>query len=222
MDIANIIQTIAIYALPVLFAITVHEAAHGYVARHFGDHTATILGRVTLNPLKHIDPIGTIAMPLFLYVATSGAFLFGYAKPVPVNFGQLRNPRRDMIWVALAGPASNLLQAFAWAIGLYLLRGAAVDERFFLEMCRAGVLVNVVMFVFNLFPLPPLDGGRIVSGLLPTNLAIPYSRIEPWGFFIVMALVVAGVISNLWMQPLMSLTFGFLELLLSPLAALLR
>lgn len=222
MDIANIIQTIAIYALPVLFAITVHEAAHGYVARHFGDHTATILGRVTLNPLKHIDPIGTIAMPLFLYVATSGAFLFGYAKPVPVNFGQLRNPRRDMIWVALAGPASNLLQALAWAIGLYLLRGAAVDERFFLEMCRAGVLVNVVMFVFNLFPLPPLDGGRIVSGLLPTNLAIPYSRIEPWGFFIVMALVVAGVISNLWMQPLMSLTFGFLELLLSPLAALLR
>ena len=222
MDIANIIQTIAIYALPVLFAITVHEAAHGYVARHFGDHTATILGRVTLNPLKHIDPIGTIAMPLFLYLATSGAFLFGYAKPVPVNFGQLKNPRRDMIWVALAGPASNLLQALAWAIGLYLLRGAAVDERFFLEMCRAGVLVNVVMFVFNLFPLPPLDGGRIVSGLLPPNLAIPYSRIEPWGFFIVMALVVAGVISNLWMQPLMSLTFGFLELLLSPLAALLR
>ena len=222
MDIANIIQTIAIYALPVLFAITVHEAAHGYVARHYGDPTAAMLGRVTLNPLKHIDPIGTIAMPLFLYVVTSGAFLFGYAKPVPVNFGRLKNPRRDMIWVALAGPASNLLQALAWAIGLYLLRGAGVEERFFLEMCRAGVLVNVVMFVFNLFPLPPLDGGRIVSGLLPPRLAIPYSRVEPWGFFIVMGLVVAGVISNLWMQPLMSLTFGFLELLLSPLAALIR
>ena len=222
MDIANIIQTIAIYTLPVLFAITVHEAAHGYVARHYGDPTAAMLGRVTLNPLKHIDPIGTIAMPLFLYFATSGAFLFGYAKPVPVNFGRLKNPRRDMIWVALAGPASNLLQALGWAIVLYLLIGAGVQERFFLAMCRAGVLVNIVMFVFNLFPLPPLDGGRIVSGLLPPHLAIPYGRIEPWGFFIVMALVVAGVISNLWMRPLMSLTFGFIELLLSPLAALIR
>lgn len=222
MDIANIIQTIAIYALPVLFAITVHEAAHGYVARHFGDNTAAMLGRVTLNPIKHIDPIGTIAMPLFLYVATGGAFLFGYAKPVPVNFGRLRNPRRDTLWVALAGPASNLVQALVWGALLYLLRGSGVEERFFLEMCRAGVLVNVVMFVFNLFPLPPLDGGRIVTSLLPPRLAIPYSRIEPWGFFIVMALVLAGVVSKLWMLPLMSLTFGFLDLLLSPLAALLR
>lgn len=222
MDIANIIQTIAIYALPVLFAITVHEAAHGYVARYFGDNTAAMLGRVTLNPLKHIDPIGTIAMPLFLYVATGGAFLFGYAKPVPVHFGRLRNPRRDTIWVALAGPVSNLIQALGWGIALYLLRGSEVEERFFLEMCRAGILVNVVMFVFNLFPLPPLDGGRVLTSLLPTRLAIPFSRIEPWGFFIVMALVVAGVISNLWMRPLMSLTFGLLDLLLSPLAVLLR
>lgn len=222
MDIANIIQTIAIYALPVLFAITVHEAAHGYVARYYGDNTAAMLGRVTLNPLKHIDPIGTIAMPLFLYVATGGAFLFGYAKPVPVHFGRLRNPRRDTIWVALAGPVSNLIQAFGWGVALYLLRGSGVEERFFLEMCRAGILVNVVMFVFNLFPLPPLDGGRVLTSLLPARLAIPFSRIEPWGFFIVMALVVAGVISNLWMRPLMSLTFSFLDLLLSPLAALLR
>ncbi|MBK5207104.1 MAG: site-2 protease family protein, partial [Polaromonas sp.] len=114
MDIANLIQSIAIYALPVLFAITVHEAAHGYVARHFGDNTAYLLGRMTLNPLKHIDPIGTIAMPLLLYFATSGAFLFGYAKPVPVNFGQLRNPKRDMVWVALAGPGANLIQALLW------------------------------------------------------------------------------------------------------------
>ncbi len=222
MDIANIIQTIAIYALPVLFAITVHEAAHGYVARYFGDNTAAMLGRVTLNPLKHIDPIGTIAMPLFLYLATGGAFLFGYAKPVPVHFGRLRNPRRDTIWVALAGPVSNLIQAFGWGVALYLLHGAGVDERFFLEMCRAGLLVNVVMFVFNLFPLPPLDGGRVLTSLLPPRLAIPFSRIEPWGFFIVMALVVAGVISNLWMRPLMSLTFSFLDLLLSPVAALFR
>ncbi|WP_028602547.1 site-2 protease family protein [Ottowia thiooxydans] len=222
MDIANIIQTIAIYALPVLFAITVHEAAHGYIARYFGDDTAAVMGRVTLNPLKHIDPIGTIAMPLFLYIATGGSFLFGYAKPVPVNFGRLKNPRRDTIWVALAGPVSNLLQALGWGVGLYLLRGADVEERFFLEMCRAGILVNVVMFVFNLFPLPPLDGGRVVTSLLPTRLAIPFSRLEPWGFFIVMALVVAGVISNLWMRPLMSLTFNFLDLVLSPLGALIR
>ena len=221
MDFANIIQTIAIYALPVLFAITVHEAAHGYVARHFGDGTAAFMGRVTLNPLKHIDPIGTIAMPLFLYIATGGAFLFGYAKPVPVNFGAWRNPRRDSIWVALAGPGSNLVQALGWGALLYVLRGAGVEERFFLEMCRAGVLVNVIMFVFNLFPLPPLDGGRILTSLLPPRLAIPFSRIEPWGFFIVMGLIVAGVISKLWMLPLMSLTFSLLDLLLSPLAALL-
>ena len=221
-DIANIIQTIAIYALPVLFAITVHEAAHGYVARHYGDGTAAFLGRVTLNPLKHIDPIGTIAMPLFLYVATAGSFLFGYAKPVPVNFGNLRHPKRDMIWVALAGPASNFIMALGWAIGLIVLAGLGVQERFFVEMCRAGVLVNVVMFALNMFPLPPLDGGRIVTGLLPPRLAIPYSRVEPWGFFIVMGLIVAGVLSTLWMRPVMSLTYGALNLLLSPITALLR
>ena len=222
MDIANIIQTIAIYALPVLFAITVHEAAHGYVARHYGDNTAAMLGRVTLNPLKHIDPIGTIAMPLFLYIVTQGAFLFGYAKPVPVNFGRLKNPRRDMILVALAGPASNLVQALLWGAGFVVLQGAGMQEPFFLGMCRAGVLVNVIMFVFNLFPLPPLDGGRIVTGLLPPKAAMTYSRIEPWGFFIVMGLVVAGVISNLWMRPLMSVTFSALDAVLSPLAALFR
>ena len=222
MDIANIIQTIAIYALPVLFAITVHEAAHGYVARHYGDNTAAMLGRVTLNPLKHIDPIGTIAMPLFLYIVTQGAFLFGYAKPVPVNFGRLKNPRRDMILVALAGPASNLGQALLWGAGYVLLQGAGMQEPFFLGMCRAGVLVNVIMFVFNLFPLPPLDGGRIVTGLLPPKAAMTYSRVEPWGFFIVMGLVVAGVISNLWMRPLMSVTFSALDAVLSPLAALFR
>ena len=166
MDIANIIQTVAIYALPVLFAITIHEAAHGYVARYFGENTAWTLGRVTLNPIKHIDPIGTIVMPLMLYIATSGAFLFGYAKPVPVQFGNLRHPKRDMVWVALAGPGSNLIQALLWGIGFYFLQGAGVTEAFFIKMCQAGILVNVVMFVFNLFPLPPLDGGRVLVGLL--------------------------------------------------------
>ena len=222
MDISNLIQTVLVYALPVLFAITVHEAAHGYAARRLGDNTAWALGRVTLNPLKHIDPVGTIAMPLLLYFATSGAFLFGYAKPVPVQFGNLNHPKRDMVWVALAGPGANLLQALLWGAMVYLLAGLGVQERFFLDMCNAGVLVNVVMFAFNLFPLPPLDGGRILVGLLPYRQAVLVSRIEPWGFFVVMALVLAGVVSALWMRPVMSLTYGLLDLLLTPLAFLLK
>ncbi|MFP5466897.1 MAG: site-2 protease family protein [Gammaproteobacteria bacterium] len=221
MDFAQIIQTVAVYAIPVLFAITVHEAAHGYVARHFGDNTATMMGRVTLNPVRHIDPVGTILMPLLLYFATSGAFLFGYAKPVPVNFSQLRHPKRDMIWVALAGPASNFVQAFLWAALFFVLVGMGTDERFFLEMTKAGVLVNLVMWAFNLFPLPPLDGGRILVGLLPWKQAQAVSRIEPYGFFIVMALVIAGIVGTVWLRPLMALGYGAINLLLSPLAALL-
>jgi len=222
MDFANLIQTVAIYALPVLFAITVHEAAHGYVARYFGDNTAWMLGRVTLNPVKHIDPVGTILMPLVLYFATSGAFLFGYAKPVPVQFGNLRNPKRDMIWVALAGPGANLAQALLWGIGFYLLQGAGITEPFFIKMCQAGILVNIVMLVFNLFPLPPLDGGRVLVGLLPYKQALLVSRIEPWGFFIVMALVISRVITDLWMRPLMTLTYALLEIVLMPLAMLVQ
>jgi Zn-dependent protease len=222
MDIANLIQTVLIYALPVLFAITVHEAAHGYAARYFGDNTAYVLGRITLNPIKHIDPIGTIAMPLLLYFSTGGAFLFGYAKPVPVRFGNLRNPKRDMIWVALAGPGVNLIQAFLWGVLFYLALGAGVNERFFIEMCKAGMLVNVVMFVFNLFPLPPLDGGRILVGLLPYRQAQLVSRVEPYGFFIVMGLVIAGVVGSLWMRPLMGLTYSLIEALLTPLSMLVK
>ncbi len=222
MDIANLIQTVAIYALPVLFAITIHEAAHGYVARYFGDNTAWALGRVTLNPIKHIDPVGTIVMPLMLYFATSGAFLFGYAKPVPVNFGQLRNPKRDMIWVALAGPASNFLQAIIWALGLVAMAAMGTEEVFFIKMAQAGVVVNLVMWAFNLFPLPPLDGGRILVGLLPHKQAQMVARIEPWGFFVVMALVIAGVVGTYWLRPLMS--FGYLVLngLTAPLISLFR
>jgi len=218
MDIAHLIQTIAIYALPVLFAITVHEAAHGYVARHFGDNTAYMLGRVTLNPLKHIDPVGTILMPLLLYFATSGAFLFGYAKPVPVRFGNLRDPKRHMVWVALAGPGANLIQAFLWGILFFVMRGTGVNEPFFIKMAEGGILVNVVMFAFNLFPLPPLDGGRILVGLLPYRQAEMVSRVEPWGFFIVMALVLTGIVSTLWLQPLMRLTYGLLGILWTPIA----
>ncbi|MDF1480786.1 site-2 protease family protein [Extensimonas sp. H3M7-6] len=222
MNDANLIQTILIYVLPVLFAITVHEAAHGYAARHFGDNTAAMMGRLTLNPLKHIDPVGTVLMPLLLYFATSGAFLFGYAKPVPVQFDRLRNPKRDMVWVALAGPASNFLQALLWALLLIVLALLGIDERFFVQMARAGVLVNLVMWAFNLFPLPPLDGGRILVGLLPWKQAQAVSRIEPYGFFIVMALVIAGVVSSFWLRPLMALGYWIINLLLSPLALLMR
>ena len=222
MDFANLIQTVTLYAIPVLLAITLHEAAHGFAAQYFGDNTAYMLGRVTLNPLPHIDPVGTILMPLILYVATSGAFLFGYAKPVPVRFGNLRNPKRDMIWVALAGPGSNFFQALVWMALLYVYKGMEVNEPFLVEMAQGGVLVNVVMFVFNLFPLPPLDGGRILVGLLPYRQAMLVSRVEPWGFFIVMALVLAGVVSSLWMRPLMGLTYQLIQLLLTPLAMLVR
>ena len=222
MDIQNLLQTVLIYALPVLFAITVHEAAHGYAARHFGDNTAYMLGRITLNPIKHIDPVGTILMPIMLYFATSGAFLFGYAKPVPVNFGHLRNPKRDMVWVALAGPASNFIQAIVWAVVMITLVGTGVEERFFLEMARAGVLVNLVMWAFNLFPVPPLDGGRILVGLLPWRQAQMVSRLEPYGFFIVMGLVIFGVVGTIWLRPLMGLGYAAINLLLTPLTALLR
>ena len=221
MDIANLIQTVTLYALPVLFAITIHEAAHGYAARHFGDNTAYVQGRITLNPLKHIDPVGTILMPLMLYFATSGAFLFGYAKPIPVNFGALRNPKRDMVWVALAGPASNFAQAIFWALMLVALAATGLDEPFFLKMAQAGILVNLVMWAFNLFPLPPLDGGRILVGLLPWKQAQLVSRLEPWGFFIVMGLVLAGVVGALWLRPLMTLGYAVINTLISPLLSLL-
>ena len=221
MDTSNLIQTILIYALPVLFAITVHEAAHGYAARHFGDNTAYMLGRITLNPIKHIDPIGTILMPILLYFATSGAFLFGYAKPVPVNFGHLRTPKRDMVWVALAGPASNFVQAIFWAVVMITLVGTGVEERFFLEMARAGVLVNLVMWAFNLFPVPPLDGGRILVGLLPWKQAQMVSRLEPYGFFIVMGLVIFGVVGTIWLRPLMSFGYTVINFLITPLRMLL-
>lgn len=214
MDTSNLIQTVSVYAIPVIFAITLHEAAHGYAAKYFGDRTATMMGRVTLNPLSHIHWVGTILLPLLLYFSTSGALLFGYAKPVPVNFGNLRHPKRDMIWVALAGPGINLVQAIVWALLYVVYTDFGVTEKFFLAMCKAGVLSNVVMFAFNLFPLPPLDGGRIVVGLLPWKQAYQFSRIEPYGFFIVIALAITGVVNHLWLDPVMSATFGLIEIML--------
>lgn len=222
MNFNELVQTIATHALPVLLAITMHEAAHGYVARLFGDNTAWSLGRVTLNPFPHIDLVGTIAMPLLLYFATSGQFLFGYAKPVPVDFANLRHPKRDMIWVALAGPGSNFVQALLWAIALYVMASMGTEERFFIDMAQAGVLVNLVMFAFNLFPLPPLDGGRVLVGLLPWRMAVQFAQVERFGFFIVMGLVLLGVVNAFWMQPLMSSSMLAIQWLLLPLAGLLQ
>ncbi|MGY8525136.1 site-2 protease family protein [Paracidovorax citrulli] len=217
---SSLIQIVAVYALPVLFAITLHEAAHGYVAKHFGDNTAYVLGRVSLNPIRHIDPIGTIAVPLILYFATSGQFVFGYAKPVPVAFGRLRNPRWHSMWVALAGPGANLIQAFGWALIALVLALAQVNEPFFNQMARAGVLVNLVVAAFNLFPIPPLDGGRVLSALLPQRMAYALSRVEPYGIFIVLALVAAGVITQVWMRPVIGLLSSLVQLLLTPILAL--
>ncbi len=222
MNFNELVQTISTHAIPVLLAITLHEAAHGYAARLLGDDTAWQMGRVTLNPFPHMDLVGTVIMPLMLFFATSGQFLFGYAKPVPVDFSRLRHPKRDMVWVALAGPAVNLLQALAWAVLIYLLSGMGSEERFFIELAQAGVLVNLVMFAFNLFPLPPLDGGRIVVGLLPMRLAIGFSHIERYGFFIVMGLVLMGVINTLWMRPIMMATTEGIQWVLQPLASLLQ
>jgi Zn-dependent protease len=193
MDITDIVQTIAIYALPVLFAITLHEAAHGYVARHFGDMTAYAQGRVSLNPARHIDAVGTIVVPLIVLLLSGGRLLFGWAKPVPVNYSALRRPKQHMAWVAAAGPAANLAMVIGWAALLKLVM-ALPTNYFSLPfglMAEAGIRVNLVFMFLNLVPIPPLDGGRIVTGLLPHPLAWRYARLEPWGLFILLALIVS-------------------------------
>ena len=216
---SSLIQTIAVYALPVIFAITLHEAAHGYVARWLGDNTDYVLGRVSVNPMRHIDPLGTIAIPLLLYFATSGAFMFGYAKPVPVAFGNLRNPRWGSLWVAAAGPGSNFVQAIIWGVIAVLLAGFHVEEAFFTRMAAAGVGVNLVLGVLNLFPLPPLDGGRVLAALLPVRASIALQRLEPYGFFIVMALVVTGVLTRYWLGPLVNVGYAAVSAILNPFAS---
>ena len=213
------IQAIAINAIPLIFAITIHEAAHGYAARKLGDNTAYVLGRVTLNPAKHIDPVGTILLPLLL-ILTGSPFLFGYAKPVPVRFDRLRNPKIDSIWVALAGPGANFIQALVWAIIWVLLKLMDIQEPFFAKMAQAGVMWNIGLLVFNLFPIPPLDGGRILAGLLPARQSIALGRIEPWGFFIVMGLAFTGIIGGLWMEPLSHFFLWLINTLVSPLLML--
>jgi Zn-dependent protease len=192
----TVIQKIAVYALPVIFAITVHEAAHGYVAKYFGDLTADRLGRISLNPLKHIDPFGTILLPALTVML--GGILFGWAKPVPVNFANLRNPKKDMLWVAAAGPASNLIMAIIWAILLGYSKNAPDSAAYFLaEMSWAGISINLVLMVLNLLPMPPLDGGRIAVSLLPHNLSMQLARVERYGFVILILLMFTGVLGKI-------------------------
>ncbi len=211
-------QTIVLWGVPVVLAITLHEAAHGFVAKQFGDRTAWMLGRVTLNPLKHVDPVGTVLVPavLLLTAKLAGAtpFIFGWAKPVPVNFGNLRHPKRDMIWVALAGPGSNFVQALLWAALLVAtIHGGASGSAGLGEMAQAGVEVNVVLMALNLLPVPPLDGGRVLAGLLPGPAAYALSRLEPYGLFIVIALLYFGVL-DLLMRPLIAGALGLIGALL--------
>jgi Zn-dependent protease len=203
------IQKIAVYALPVIFAITVHEAAHGFAARYFGDMTADRAGRITLNPLKHIDPIGTILLPALTLLV--GGILFGWAKPVPVDFSRLRNPKRDMLWVAAAGPASNFVMALFWAlmIKLSFVYPSVYSEPMAL-MGQAGVMINVVLMVLNLLPLPPLDGGRIAVSLLPNHLAYKYAQIERYGFIILIVLLATGILGRI-MEPFIDAMIHLIE-----------
>lgn len=216
----DMIQTFAVYALPILFAITLHEAAHAYAAKYFGDSTAYLQGRMSLNPVRHIDPMGTLVIPIVLYFVGS-PFLFGYAKPVPVEFGRLRNPKKQMAWVALAGPAANLVMALVWMIFSILLTALQVDSVFFLRMAQAGVLTNLVILAFNLFPVLPLDGGRILTGILPHRYAYRFAQLEPYGFFIILALLFLKVLQY-WMIPVMTLANGLLQILVFPLTFLLN
>jgi Zn-dependent protease len=216
MDVNHLVQTVAIYALPVLFAITLHEAAHGYVARHFGDMTAHAQGRISLNPLRHIDPIGTVLVPILILVSsvamgTSG-LLFGWAKPVPVNYSALKHPKQNMRWVAAAGPLSNLAMALGWAALLKLaevLPAGSFTKPLEL-MSFAGIQVNIILMLLNLLPILPLDGGRIVASLLPSRMAWRYSKLEPWGFPILLVLLFTSLLGVI-LDPMVRMSFGVIE-----------
>jgi Zn-dependent protease len=207
------LSAILLGAVPVVLAITMHEAAHGYVARMFGDHTAWMLGRVTLNPLKHIDPVGTVLIPALLLLI-GAPFVFGWAKPVPVNFGNLRNPKADMFWVAAAGPGSNFLQALAWAVVFKLAVAGVAPSPALAKMAEIGVIANLALMALNLLPVPPLDGGRIAVSLLPHRAAAALARVEPYGLFVIVLLLATGVLGRL-MQPLMIGADRLIEALVS-------
>lgn len=204
------VQKIAVFALPVIFAITVHEAAHGYVARYFGDMTAHQEGRISLNPIRHIDPVGTILIPI-LSLLIPGGILFGWAKPVPVNFSRLRRPKQDMLWVAAAGPASNFLMALIWLLVIKVALAIPSDFSTPIAfMGAAGIMINVVLMVLNLLPLPPLDGGRIAVSLLPPRMAYQFAQIERYGFIILLLLIFSGILGKI-MGPLIYATISLLS-----------
>ena len=212
------LQTIVLWAVPVVFAITLHEAAHGYAAKRFGDRTAELAGRITLNPLRHVDPVGTILVPgMLLLMAKYGGppFVFGWAKPVPVNFGNLRHPKRDMLWVAAAGPGANLAMAVFWALALKLsVTAGALASAHLAAMANIGIGVNLVLMALNLLPVPPLDGGRIAISLLPMRASRAWARIEPYGLFIILGLLAFGLLDDL-MGPLLRLAEWLLHTLLA-------
>ena len=212
----NAIQTLAISALPVIFAITLHEAAHGYTARHFGDPTAWQAGRISINPLRHVDLVGTIIVPAMILLLSAGGFLFGWAKPVPVNFGRLRHPKQDMLWVAAAGPGVNLLMALGWGLLLKIAVAMPVHgySQAMAEMARVGINITGVLMVLNLLPLPPLDGGRIAVSLLPHRQAAQFSQIEPYGMVILLALLFTGVLETI-LGPLLGLFMMLMKSFLS-------
>jgi Zn-dependent protease len=201
------IQSILIWVIPVLFAITVHEVAHGWVAYQLGDGSAKMMGRLTLNPIKHIDPFGTIIVPALLYLASVG-FIFGWAKPVPVNFDALHSPKRDMLWVAIAGPGVNLLMSIGWLIVVVIGNSMKID--ILMLMGGAGIFINLLLTIFNLLPIPPLDGGRVVSSLLPNRLSYQFDQLEPYGIIILVVLLYLGVFQNV-VLPLVNLLLGFLS-----------
>ena len=203
------LQTLFIWIIPVLFAITLHEAAHGWIAGKFGDHTARMMGRVTLNPVKHIDPVGTIIVPLALLIMSTG-FIFGWAKPVPINFNALRSPKSGMIWVALAGPGANLIMAIGWLFVAILSFNNNIP--IMLKMAGAGIFINILLAVFNLLPIPPLDGSRVISALLPNPLAYKYNQLERFGFVILIGLMFIGGFSYI-VWPIVGLALNSLSVL---------
>jgi Zn-dependent protease len=214
MDVHPLVEIVSIHAIPVLLAITLHEAAHGYVARHFGDMTAYAQGRVSLNPARHVDWIGTIVVPLAILLLSQGRFLFGWAKPVPVNYSALRSPKRHMLWVAAAGPASNLAMALAWAL-LLKIALALPDGLFSVPLrliCEAGIRVNLIFLFLNLLPILPLDGGRIVASLLPNRVAWQYSKLEPWGLPLLILLLLTNVL-DLVLGPLLGVSGALIRTL---------
>lgn len=207
----DLIQLVLSSIIPVILAITWATAAEAYAAHHFGDNTGKMMGRLTLNPFPHLNVLGTLVVPIAAFLMSGGNFLFGWGKPVPIRWGDLRRPKKDMLWVSLAGPACNLLQMLVWGIALKSLLSLGITEPFVLAMCKAGVLINAAMFAFTLIPIPPFNGGRVVMSLLPPRQAMQFAQLERWGFLIILALLVTGMLMKFWVGPVVGLALGLLR-----------